>query len=78
MSGIVYIVTMKNEVRYYRFMRDEMTQQELADKVNVTRQTILAIEKSRFNPSVRLAMKIAEVLSVSIEKLFQLTEEDKE
>ncbi|MCD4650385.1 MAG: helix-turn-helix transcriptional regulator [Candidatus Cloacimonetes bacterium] len=69
---------MKNEVRYYRFMRDEMTQQELADKVNVTRQTILAIEKSRFNPSVRLAMKIAEVLSVSIEKLFQLTEEDKE
>jgi len=67
---------MENKVRYYRFMNREMTQAELADKAGVTRQTILAIEKGAFNPSVRLALKIAKIFSVSVEDIFTLEEKD--
>jgi putative transcriptional regulator len=49
-----------------------MTQQELADRVGATRQTIVSIEKGKYNPSVGLAMRIAKVLGVSIEELFEL------
>ena len=47
---------MKNHVRRYRFEAGDMTQQELADKVGVTRQTILSIEKGKFKPAVELAL----------------------
>ena len=50
----------------------EMTQQELADQVGVTRQTILSIEKGKYTPSVALALGLAEVFDVSVEALFQL------
>ena len=53
-------------------MHGELTQQELAEKVKVSRQTILAIEKGKFNPSVRLALLIAKVFDVSIEEIFYL------
>ncbi len=67
---------MENKIRYYRFMNHEMTQHELADQVNVTRQTILAIEKGVFNPSVKLALKIAKVFGVSVEEVFTLDQTD--
>ncbi len=48
----------------------QMTQQELADAVGVTRQTIISIEKGNYEPSVRLALRIASVLGVKVETLF--------
>jgi len=49
-----------------------MTQQELADRVGVTRQTILSIEKGKYTPSVALALALAEVFEVVVEELFEL------
>jgi len=51
-----------------------MTQQDLADRVGVTRQTILSIEKGKYTPSVALALQIAAVFEVGVEALFQLDE----
>ncbi len=62
-----------NLVRQHRLM-SEMTQQELADRVGVTRQTILSIEKGKYTPSVALALSIAEVFDTSVEALFQLNQ----
>lgn len=67
---------MENKLRYFRFMNKEMTQAELAEKVGVTRQTVLAIEKGAFNPSVRLALKMAKIFGVSVEDIFSLEEKD--
>ena len=67
---------MENKLRYYRFMNKEMTQAGLAEKAGVTRQTILAIEKGVFNPSVRLALKMAKIFGVAVEELFTLNEDD--
>jgi putative transcriptional regulator len=58
-------------VRRHRLL-DGMTQAELADRVGVTRQTILSIEKGKYTPSVALALGLAEVFGVSVETLFQL------
>ena len=62
---------MKNNLRVER-ARVRMTQQELADKTGVTRQTIVAIEQGKFNPSTVLALKMARVFGVTIEALFEL------
>ena len=66
---------MKNNLRVER-ARVRMTQQELADKTGVTRQTIVAIEQGKFNPSTVLALKMARVFSVTIEALFELEDTD--
>lgn len=66
---------MINHIKIERSKKD-MTQQELADKVGVSRQTINAIEKNKFNPSTLLALKIAKVFSVSINDLFFLEPDD--
>ena len=66
---------MKNLIRVER-ARLEISQSELADKVGVTRQTIYAIEKDKFTPSVILAFKIAKVLKVDINYLFTLEDSD--
>jgi putative transcriptional regulator len=63
---------LKNNLRTLRFMNSEMTQQELADKVGVTRQTIHAIETGKFNPSVKLALLIAKTFHVTVEDTFYL------
>ena len=63
---------LKNKLKQFRFMNGELTQQKLAEKVQVSRQTILDIEKGKFNPSVRLALLIAKVFDVSIEEIFYL------
>ena len=68
-----------NNVRKLRFNNDEMTQQELADKVGVTRQTIVAIEKGKYSPSLELAFKISRVFNATLEDVFSydLDEEEK-
>ena len=65
-----------NNVRTLRFMNNEMTQQDLADKVGVTRQTIAAIEKSKYSPSLEVAFKIAHVFGVSLEEVFAYVPND--
>lgn len=60
----------RNNVRKLRFYHDEMTQQELAKKVGVTRQTILAIEKEKYSPSLELAFLIAQVFKSPLEEVF--------
>jgi putative transcriptional regulator len=59
-----------NTIRTLRFMANEMTQQELADQVNVTRQTIASIEKGKYSPSLELAFKIALVFNKPLEEVF--------
>jgi len=64
-----------NRVRYYRFTSGEMSQADLADRVGVSRQTIVAVEKGNYNPSVELALRLARVLTTTVESLFVLVEE---
>lgn len=52
-----------------------MTQQDLADRVGVTRQTILSIERGKYNPSVGLALQLARTFGVAVEVLFEIEEE---
>ncbi len=59
-----------NNIRRLRFEHDEMTQQQLADAVKVTRQTIVAIEKEKYSPSLELAFKIAHVFNTPLEEVF--------
>ena len=66
---------LKNKLRRLRFDHGEMTQQELAERAGVTRQTIIALERSRYAPSLTLAFRIARVFGVSIEEVFQYEEE---
>jgi putative transcriptional regulator len=66
---------MKNKVKTHRVICG-MTQQNLAEKVGVSRQTIISIEKGSYNPSVQLALKIAHVLQSSVHELFELEESD--
>ncbi len=61
---------MKNLLRRLRFDNDEMTQQELANRVGVTRQTIIAIESGKYCPSLPLAFKIAQTFGQTIEEVF--------
>lgn len=63
-----------NTIRRLRFDAGEMTQQDLADKVSVTRQTIIAIEQGKYAPSLPLAMRIARTFGKSVEDVFQLDE----
>ena len=64
-----------NNIRVLRFQNGEMTQNELAQKAGVTRQTINAIEAEKYAPSLELAFKIAEVFDEPLEKVFQYTRE---
>ena len=59
-----------NNVRKYRFELDEMTQQALADTVGVSRQTIVAIEKKRYSPSLDLAFQLSLAFGKSLEEVF--------
>jgi len=65
---------MQNQVRRLRFEHGEITQQQLADKVGVTRQTIIAIEAGNYAPSLPLAFRIARTFGVPIEQVFQYDE----
>ena len=65
-----------NNIRKLRFFRDEMTQQQLAEKVGVTRQTIIAMEQDKYSPSLELAFRIARVFEVPLEEVFSYQSED--
>ena len=60
-----------NNIRRLRFENGEMTQQQLADKAGVTRQTIIAIEASKYAPSLTQAFRIARTFGVKVEDVFQ-------
>lgn len=64
-----------NTIRKLRFNHNEMTQQELADKVGVTRQTIIAIESAKYYPSLELAFRIARVFNAPLEEVFSFEED---
>lgn len=64
-----------NNIRVLRFNHHEMTQQALAQAVSVSRQTIVAIEKGKYSPSLEVAFKIADVFNVPIESVFGYQEE---
>ena len=70
----VVLNDLKNKLKLFRFMKGEITQKELAEKVEVSRQTIIAIEKSKFNPSVKLALSIAKFFNTKVEDIFYLEE----
>ena len=67
---------MKTNLRRFRFERGELSQQQLAEMVSVSRQTIVSIEKGNYAPSVKLALLLAQVLKTTVEELFILEEED--
>ena len=65
---------LKNLIRRFRFNNSEMTQEELANKVGVTRQTIIALEAGKYVPSLGLAFRIARAFRVTVEEIFQYDE----
>ena len=60
-----------NSIRSLRFANNEMTQAELAERIGVTRQTVIAIEAGRYSPSLELAFRIAHVFGVPLDDVFQ-------
>ncbi len=65
-----------NNIRRLRFDNDEMTQQQLADKAGVTRQTIIAIESGKYAPSLPLAFRIAKTFGLGVEDVFKYEDGD--
>jgi putative transcriptional regulator len=65
-----------NTIRALRFTHGEMTQAQLAQRIGVTRQTIIAIEQGRYSPSLEVAFQIARVLKVPLDDVFQYPEGD--
>jgi len=63
-------IPIENQIRRLRFENSEMTQQALADKVGVTRQTIIAIEHGKYSPSLEVAFRIAKTFNVGLEDVF--------
>jgi len=66
-----------NNIRKLRFNANEMTQQDLADRTGVTRQTIVAIENGKYYPSLELAFRIALVFNTHVEDVFTFIQEEK-
>lgn len=66
----------KNNIRVVRRGKADITQDELAQLAGCTRQTIVALEKGKYNPSLFLAIKIAHILGVTVDELFTLKEDD--
>lgn len=63
-----------NDIRSLRFRASEMTQAELAKRLGVTRQTVIAIEQGRYSPSLEMAFQIARVFGVPLDDVFQYPE----
>lgn len=64
-----------NDIRALRFRAGEMTQAELAERIGVTRQTVIAIEQGRYSPSLEMAFRIARVFGVPLDAVFGYDEE---
>jgi putative transcriptional regulator len=67
--------TIRNEIRRLRFEHSEMTQQQLADRIGVTRQTVNAIELGKYSPSLEAAFKIAAVFNQPLESVFHYSKD---
>jgi len=67
-------VVIRNRIRELRFNAQEMTQQTLADRVGITRQTVIALEKGKYYPSLELAFRIAKTFGVPLREVFQVVE----
>jgi putative transcriptional regulator len=67
----------KNNIRKLRFFANEMTQQQLAEKAGISRQTIVAMEANKYSPSLELAFKIANVFGVTIGEVFSYEADQK-
>ena len=65
-------------IRTLRFTNGEMTQAELAERIGVTRQTVIAIEQGRYSPSLDMAFRIASALGVRLDEVFQYPDSPKE
>jgi putative transcriptional regulator len=65
-----------NSIRALRFTHGEMTQAELAERIGVTRQTVIAIEQGRYSPSLEIAFRIAHVFAVPLDEVFQYPHDD--
>lgn len=65
-----------NDIRALRFAGGQMTQAELAERIGVTRQTIIAIEQGRYSPSLEMAFQIARVFDVPLDAVFHYPEEE--
>ena len=65
-----------NNIRALRFAAGELTQAELADRVGMTRQTIIAVEQGRYSPSLEVAFRIARALGAPLEQVFKYPEEE--
>ena len=63
-----------NEIRALRFAAGEMTQAQLAERIGVTRQTVIAIEQGKYSPTLEVAFQIARVFDVPLESVFQYPE----
>jgi putative transcriptional regulator len=66
---------MKNKIKIYRAMHD-MTQEELAEQLRVTRRTINSIEGGKYNPSIEVAFRMGKLFNVPVEELFSLDGEE--
>ena len=64
-----------NSIRTLRFAHGEMTQADLADRVGVTRQTVIAIEQGKYSPSLEMAFQIAQAFNVRLDEVFQYPDE---
>lgn len=64
----------RNHLKRHRLLTGGLTQQDLADRAGVTRQTILSIEKGRYNPTIGLALRLAAIFGVPVEEIFMLDE----
>jgi putative transcriptional regulator len=67
---------MKTHLRKLRFLNGELSQQDLANQVKVSRQTIIAIERGDYSPSVKLALMLARKFNTTVEQLFELEDTD--
>lgn len=74
--GVFMKKTLENNLKTLRFNKNMLTQAELAKEVDVSRQTIIAIEQGKFNPSVKLALSLAEFFENQVEDIFNLTKEE--
>jgi putative transcriptional regulator len=71
------ITKLLNNLKQFRFNCDNISQEKLAEKLSVSRQTINAIENGKFNPSVMLALEMAKFFGTTVEELFYIKEDDK-
>ena len=68
-------IVIHNRIRELRFKAEEMTQQSLADRVGITRQTVIALEKGKYYPSLELAFRIAKTFGIPLEEVFEVAEQ---